>query len=254
MKKILALVLMVAMLCCMMVSCEKTDALLEKADDALVNAPYKVTMKTTFKADNPELNAALAANAVEIPIIIDGENVSMDMSIPALGIQNSKIVVVDKVLYMLVEAQGITVKYKCTLTDEQFEQFMADNNATMPIEHKYFDKKDTEKDGSKKIITCSELNQDGKDMLKERAQKMLAALGNDSEADYDEIQLELIIEDGKYASQEIEMDYDISVEGVSFSVSATTKSSYDYDEDYKVTAPEDADSYTEMEYEDLFPN
>ena len=98
MKKILALVLMVAMLCCMMVSCEKTDDLLEKADDALTNAPYKVTMKTTFKADNPELNAALAANAVEIPIIIPTVDLNSGKTIVFTNVKN-KLPMLSKVIW-----------------------------------------------------------------------------------------------------------------------------------------------------------
>ena len=252
MKKILALVLLVAMLCCMMASCEKTDVLLEKADEALENAPYKVTMKTTFKADNAELNTILSQTAVEVPVIVDGENIAMDLNIPELGVEGAKIIVVDKVMYMSLEISGMDAKFKVSLTDEQFEKFMEENNATMPVDYKYYDKYEMEKDGDKKIITCTELNKDGKDMLKERVSAMLNAMGNDSDVDYDEIDFELVIKDGKYDSQEMAMDYTISVEGLTAKITATMKSSYDYGDEYKVEVPEDADSYTEMKYEDIF--
>ncbi len=252
MKKILALVLMVAMLCCMMVSCEKTDDLLAKADDALKNEPYKVTMKSTFKADNEQLNAILSATEVEVPVIVDGENVSMELNIPELGIEGAKIIVVDQVMYMSLKVASTDVKFKIALTDEEFAEFMEENNATMPVDYKYYDKYEMEKDGDKKVITCKELNEDGKKMLKERAAGMLNAMNNDSDVDYDEIDFELVIKDGKYDSQKMVMDYTIEVEGLSAEITATMKSSYDYSDEYKITAPKDADSYTEMDYKDVF--
>lgn len=233
---------------------KKTEELLQNADEVLAKTAYKVIMKTSFKAEDKNLDAALAANTIEIPIIIDGENLSMDMSMPALGVDRSTIVVVDKVLYMLVEANGNTVKYKCSLTQEQFEKFMAENNVTMPVEYKYFNEKKVKTDDDRKIISCSKLNQAGKDMLKERAKNVLESMGNNSEPAYDEIELALVVKDGKYVSQEIEMDYSITVQDQKFNISATISSRYDYSEEYKVVLPEDADSYTEMKYEDLFPN
>lgn len=281
MKKIVAILMIVAMMFTLLVSCDsalkdedlddlpaeeeeenkkdkedskkKTEELLQKADEVLAKTAYKVIMKTSFKAEDKNLDAALAANAMEIPIIIDGENISMDMSMPALGVDRSTIVVVDKVLYMLVESNGNTVKYKCSLTQEQFEKFMAENNVTMPIEYKYFNEKKVKTDDDSKIISCSKLNQAGKDMLKERAKNLLQNMGNDSEPAYDEIELELVVKDSKYVSQKIEMDYNITVQGQKFNVSSITSSRYDYSEEYKVVLPEDADTYTEVDYGILFP-
>lgn len=281
MKKIVAILMIVAMMFTLLVSCDsalkdedlddlpaeeeeenkkdkedskkKTEELLQKADEVLAKTAYKVIMKTSFKAEDKNLDAALAANAMEIPIIIDGENISMDMSMPALGVDRSTIVVVDKVLYMLVESNGNTVKYKCSLTQEQFEKFMAENNVTMPIEYKYFNEKKVKTDDDSKIISCSKLNQAGKDMLKERAKNLLQNMGNDSEPAYDEIELELVVKDSKYVSQKIEMDYSITVQGQKFNVSSITSSRYDYSEEYKVVLPEDADTYTEVDYGILFP-
>lgn len=281
MKKIVAILMIVAMMFTLLVSCDsalkdedlddlpaeeeeenkkdkedskkKTEELLQKADEVLAKTAYKVIMKTSFKAEDKNLDAALAANAMEIPIIIDGENISMDMSMPALGVDRSTIVIVDKVLYMLVESNGNTVKYKCSLTQEQFEKFMAENNVTMPIEYKYFNEKKVKTDDDSKIISCSKLNQAGKDMLKERAKNVLQNMGNDSEPAYDEIELELVVKDSKYVSQKIEMDYSITVQGQKFNVSSITSSRYDYSEEYKVVLPEDADTYTEVDYGVLFP-
>ena len=281
MKKIVAILMIVAMMFTLLVSCDsalkdedlddlpaeeeeenkkdkedskkKTEELLQKADEVLAKTAYKVIMKTSFKAEDKNLDAALAANAMEIPIIIDGENISMDMSMPALGVDRSTIVVVDKVLYMLVESNGNTVKYKCSLTQEQFEKFMAENNVTMPIEYKYFNEKKVKTDDDSKIISCSKLNQAGKDMLKERAKNLLQNMGNDSEPAYDEIELELVVKDSKYVSQKIEMDYSITAQGQKFNVSSITSSRYDYSEEYKVVLPEDADTYTEVDYGILFP-
>lgn len=281
MKKIVAILMIVAMMFTLLVSCDsalkdedlddlpaeeeeenkkdkedskkKTEELLQKADEVLAKTAYKVIMKTSFKAEDKNLDAALAANAMEIPIIIDGENISMDMSMPALGVDRSTIVVVDKVLYMLVESNGNTVKYKCSLTQEQFEKFMAENNVTMPIEYKYFNEKKVKTDDDSKIISCSKLNQAGKNMLKERAKNLLQNMGNDSEPAYDEIELQLVVKDSKYVSQKIEMDYSITVQGQKFNISSITSSRYDYSEEYKVVLPEDADTYTEVDYGILFP-
>ena len=108
MKKILAVVMTLVLMCGMLVSCENAESILAKADEALTEAPYKLNMKLNFECDNEELNQIFSLMNMDIPVSVDGENLAMDMSIDIMGVSaSSKMVVADKVLYYDMEAMEL---------------------------------------------------------------------------------------------------------------------------------------------------
>ena len=101
MKKILAFLMIAVLLCTMLVSCdEDAQTLLEEADAALLENPYKLTVKMNFECDNEEIGEYLSMMNLEVPVVVDGKNMSMDMSMDVMGETMAAVIVVyDKVLY-----------------------------------------------------------------------------------------------------------------------------------------------------------
>ena len=77
MKKILAFLMVAVLLCTMLVSCdEDAQALLESADSALLENPYKLTVKMNMECDDEEINEYLSMMNIEIPMTVDGNNLA----------------------------------------------------------------------------------------------------------------------------------------------------------------------------------
>ena len=166
MKKLLALVLFIALMCSTLISCdlfqkepevyvETAEDVIEKADAALLEAPYKVTLKMEYESNNREINAIISPLSMEMPMIIDGNNVAMDMTVKSNGSYvDVKARVVDKVMYYDVITPGQIVKIKAKPKKVNrvvptavlmFLYFFAPNNRPITILHPALQPKATAK-------------------------------------------------------------------------------------------------------------
>jgi hypothetical protein len=90
MKKLIVLVMILALTCGLLSSCiggaEPTaEALVSNAEEVLAEAPYTLTMKMNFACDNEEVNEILSAMNMEIPVTVDGKNLAMDIEMSMMG-------------------------------------------------------------------------------------------------------------------------------------------------------------------------
>lgn len=256
MKKIvstLLLIAMVAMSVFAFASCEPATAAeaLARADKALTEVPYTVTMSMDFNTDNAELNAMFDTMSMEFPITVDGDNMAMDMSMTlAEGMSAAiKMVVVDQVLYYDMSLFGQSVKMKATLNEEQYNEFMAENNAEMPIDPASFATLTMEKVDGKHIITCSGITDEGLNEMNKLLSDSLTAMGAD--AAVGDLSFVITVNEDKYESMALTAAYSVTIEGQTYTVSMTMNAKYTYAEVAPITAPADADTYEEASFEDL---
>ncbi len=255
MKKIISVLLliaMVAMSACMFASCEAVTAAaaIEKADKALTESPYTVTVSMDFDCDNAQLNAVFDAMSMEIPVTVDGENMAMNMSTETMGMtMGVKMVVVDKVLYYDMSLMGQNMKMKATLNEEQYKDFVQENGAEMPIDSTSFETLTLETVDGKQVVTCSGITTEGTAELNKLLADSLTAMG--AEAAVGDLSYVLTIADGKYESMALTVSYSITVEGQTYNVSMTMNAKYSYAEVAPITAPADADKYTEVNFDQI---
>lgn len=254
MKKIISIALMIAMLAmsvCAFASCEAVTAAsaIKKADQALLDAPYTMTMSMNFKSDNAEVNEIFEAMSMEIPVTVDGKNVFVDVSTEAMGMTVSvKMTLVEKVLYYSMDFMGESIKQKATLTDEQYEEFNKDSGTQMPINSANFETLTLETVDGKHVITCTGITAEGTEELN----KMLAdSLDDTAKASLDNLSFKITIADGKYESIALSVDCAVTVAGETVTTTLAMTAKYAYDNVKPVTAPADADSYEEADYDDL---
>ena len=251
MKKILVLVLALILSCGMLTSCDNAEKLIEKADAALQEEPYKVTMKMAFECDNKEINDLFANMNMEIPVVVDGKNLAMDMSMDMMGYSaDIKMTVVDMVMYYDMNMMGQSAKMKTTMSEEQYKEFMEDSNTEMIVKPEDFAEMTVEKKDGKKYITCGEIKQEGLDELNEMIEDTLEAMG--SKATIGDISFRMILDDGKYDSMELSCVYSMTVAGETYNVTLKMTADYSYDNVAAVTAPADAAQYQETNFSELF--
>ncbi len=244
----LALMLIVGTLA--FTSCESVESTLEKADKALAEKPYTVTMDMDFECDDATLNAIFDALSMEIPLTVDGDNVSLDMEMDVMGQSvGMKMLVVDKVLYSSVDLGITQTKMKATLDDTQLKEFMDENATTMPVDYLQFEELKMEKKDDKQVITCSGITTEGLSELNKTMSESLEALG--AEAAAGDISFEITLKDGKYDTMTMTCSYSVTIEGKTYTVGMTTNATYAYKDVAKITAPTDADSYQDVSYDQI---
>ncbi len=254
MKKItsvlLALLLVISMFA--FASCEKEPKeLLAEADKTLAEKPYTMTMKIGFSSDNEEVNQVFQLMNIEVPVTIDGDKMLMDMSMDANGTAMvAKMSLIDKVLYYNIQMDAESIKMKATLSDEQIAAFKKDQSAEMPVDYTQFSELKAEKKDGKTIITCTGITDEGKKILNDQMAASIESMGGS--ASIGELSYTLTLKNGKYEAIDLTCTYSVTVAGQSVSATMTMGSTISYDNIPAITAPSDADSYTSVNYSDLF--
>ena len=255
MKKIISIALIAAMLLaslCMVTSCEAASAAsaIKKADKALAEAPYTVTMSMDFECDDATLNTVFDAMTMEFPVTVDGENVHMSMSTEIMGMKSGvTMTVVDKVLYSNTTVGKQSVKIKATLNEEEIEAFMKDNNTDLPVTTENFETLTVETVDGKKVITCAGISDEGLTAMNDLLAKSLSAMG--AEAAVGDLSLTVTIADGKYETMALTAEYAVTIAGKTYTTTMTMNARYSYEDIQPITAPADADSYTEVSYSEI---
>ena len=255
MKKILTIALTVAMIAlsvCVFASCDAVVAssAIAKADKALTEGPYIVTMSMDFDCDNAQLNQVFDAMSMEIPITVDGDNMALKMSTESMGISmDIGMTVVDKVLYYDMSLFGQSMKMKATMSEENYKEFLDENGTEMPVDSAQFETLTLDTVDGKQVITCTGITAEGLDELNKLLGDSLTAMG--AEAAVGDLSYVLTIADGKYESMALTVSYSVTVDGETYTVSLTANAKYTYTEVEPITVPADADKYTEVKFDEI---
>ena len=213
MKKLLAILLLVAFACGALVSCSPVQ-MLERASRALEEAPYKVTMKMGFECDDREYNEIFSMMDFELPMIVDGENMEITMDMVVMGYSaDITMTLVDRVLYYSMSIMGEKVKAKTELSSEDLADFLEDNkNDILSNPEKFFTNLSVESKDGKNYITCEGISPEGLEELDETVGDTLESL-DDANASVDNVKCLIIISDGKYEEINLTCDYTIEANG-----------------------------------------
>lgn len=250
MKKILSLALVLVMLCVMLISCDNAQALLAKADRALEGAPYKMTMHMDFECDNKAIDTALSMMKMDIPVTVDGKNIAMDMSMSIMGYSaTAKVTVYDMVMYYDIKVLGQSVKMKATLDEEQYNEFMSENNAELMFDPEDFGTLTVETKDDKKYVAFGEINREGLDQLNDMVKDSLESIGGT--ATVSSVTYGIVLNDGKYESAEMVCVYSVTVANETCNLTLRLDVDFSYDNVASITAPSNPGSYEEVDYDEL---
>ena len=235
MKKLIALLLALTAMVASVVSCSAPKSaaeLLNDADAALASAPYKMTMSMDIDCDNELVATFIEAAAGETVAYIDGENFATEM----LGMEMT---VVDKVAYIKYEMEGVSVKYKQTLSEEDLAEAGSSLSMTESFDSEMFESVEMTTENGKTTITCTALKAD---KANEALSSVLGSL-EDTDATIGDLSYVIVLKDGRYESATIEMSAEIDVSGIKTAVAYSIGITFDYDAGKTITAPADANEY-----------
>lgn len=252
MKRVLSVLLMLSLLVCLFASCDTLTAAaaMTKAEKALGDIPYTVTMSMDFTCEDEKLNAVFDALSLELPVTVDGDDLYLDMSTEVMGFTTGiTMTVVDKVLYANTTVMNQSVKLKSTLTEEDYEEFLKDNNTELPVTADSFETLSMEVRDGKQIVTCTGITTEGLTAMNDHLADTFKALG--AEAAAGDLTLVATISDGLFESLALTASYSVTVEGETHSLSLAMNARYSYEDIRPITAPADADSYTDVSFDEI---
>lgn len=252
MKRILSILLLLTLCLSVFASCDTLTATtaIAKAEKALEDTPYTITMSMDFACEDATLNQVFDALSMAVPVTVDGENLHMDMSTEFMGISAGvTMTVVDKVLYSNTTILDQNIKVKATLSDEDYQKFMQENNSDMPVSADNFETLTLETKDGKQIITCAGITTEGLTAMNELLSESLTAMG--AEAAVGDITMTATIADGRYESMSLTASYTVTAAGETHTVSLTMNAVYSYEDVQPITAPADADSYTDVSFDEI---
>lgn len=252
MKRILSILLLLSLLVCAFASCDTLTAAaaIAKAEKALEEKPYTVTMSMDFDCEDKNLNTVFDALSLEFPVTVDGENLYMDMSTEVMGFQTGiTMTVVDKVLYANTTVMNQSVKLKATLTEENYEEFIKNNNAELPVTTENFETLTMEVKDGKQIVTCSGITTEGLTAMNDLLFDALTAMG--AEATAGDLTMVATISDGLFESMALTATYTVTAGGETHTVSLTMNAKYTYEGIQPITVPADADSYKDVSFDEI---
>lgn len=252
MKRILSVLLALSLLVCLFASCDTLTAAaaMTKAEKALEDIPYTVTVSMDFACEDEKLNAVFDALSLELPITVDGDSLHLDMSTEVMGFKTGiTMTVVDKVLYANTTVMNQSVKLKATLTEEDYKEFLKDNNTDMPVTADNFDSLTLEVKDGKQIITCTGITTEGLTAMNDLLSDSLTAMG--AEAAAGDLTMVATISDGLFESMALTATYTVTAGGETHTVSLTMNAKYTYEGIQPITAPADADSYKDVSFDEI---
>ena len=241
------------------VSCEPSpEKLLEKAENKLQNTTYTIEVNYDYSCSDKIIEQALkSVEDMDMSIQVDGQNfkVDMEMTMSMMGYAvstNVDYIAIDGILYAYAKAsvlgQTETTKQKATIPPEELEGLTGEMTGTGDISFSDFqtlEMVETE-DGYK--ITCSGISEEARAALAEETEDQMTVLGNNVGVTLGDITFCYEIEDGRIDNMVVSMTYTMTLNGTSYEMGMSIEIDYDYDQPVSISAPTDADKYTEVEY------
>ena len=258
MKKIISILLITVIAVLALGSCELLESspeeMLRRAESRLADKPYKITTSISVSSDDEALNAALSANSsVEIPVIIDGDNMMVDMSYDGSVVTMS---VIDNVAYYRVSyGTFLDAKYKVNLTEMQRNELTgASSELSSLTSYTNFETVEmTLSEGGKVVITCKGMSESAVATLKAYiAETFLDMDVEDMGINIDDIELSVTLNGKEFDSISLSCDYTMSYFGREVKVTMTATMDYEFDGVEAIVAPSDAGEYIQQSYDEIF--
>ena len=224
-----------------------------QADENLQTDVYTVTTEIKFATDDNKMKDAVNGMNSTLVTNVDHDNfkIAVDAATGNASV-NNEYILVDGVLYHAISltlGEFTSNSYKKATFDVAEKEDILYNYGAASLDIDYFLTQDLYEGANSKTYTCTDINDEALKGLDAMYSARLSSLGGSVEI----ANVEYIVEyaSGRVTSSTLSISFVISIDGTSYTVIMRQYSGYDYTNQQSVTAPENADSYTEVSYEDI---
>ena len=261
--RIIALLTVIALSLGALTSCGGVEKKLDKAEDHFRSNPYQVKITVDFDTAAEDVAGIFSElEKTETTVIFDGASFTATnvTSIKAGDFDykfNTTYTVIGETAYREIscESDGIPLlpKRSYTFLDATQRQTLAYKVARVGgvTTDGFANLTDTKIDSKTVSIECTEAS----DEVKESMRQMMVTFfeGTLERAVAKSVTLTLTLKDGHYHTATVVCDYDVTIGGTVYSVSARVNLELDFGYQYKVTAPAEPIRYSIIDPEEMLP-
>lgn len=243
-KRIIGVVLILALFVCSFASCkkevEKPADPVGDANKALTENTYFVQSSLNYTSEDAEMLAAIGSfRTPTIQIRVDKDKFEGTLNITHGGAMNYlKYTFVDGVLYTEWKENGKTVQNKQTIGDEQKADIKDNFGVGANVTSDDFNKVVTENVDGKTVVKCSDIKDDALLALVNALKNEFAAANMNASVALKNATLNIEIVDGKYDTVDLVCEYYISTAIDSYSIGMTYSSKFNYGGNFEIVAPD----------------
>ena len=246
-KKLTALILVLILAMSCLASCDffKDDLQMDK---------YVANVRMVFATDDANMKAAIDIMSASSVLTVDGDNISVETNsvINDTSLQDSY-TYVDGVVY---HSTKITLDDKFAASFEKADMPAENRDALISkigtganITLSDFEVQEMTTSGDSNEYACSEITDEARESLQAVFASRFAGL--DAVVQLNEAEYILETYKGRTSSSILSCHFTIIMNGKSFDVTVHTYYDYDYDAIINISAPQDADKYNTVSYEDI---
>ena len=259
-RKVLSLIITLTLCASALISCAKTpESLTEKADKTLSKKAHVIEVDIDYTVEDKTIAAMFSQlETKEVKLFVDGDklaiesNMSIDLG-EGKNVFTNTYVIVDGVVYMdmryTTPSGSNSTKGKSSISDEKVALLKEKASIIGGIGIDDFTNVGVEKLDGEKVIVCTGIGDEVKARLESIIISELSGTADKVKAKDAWLTVEL---DGKrYDTVTLVCNYEITMSGFTYTVTAEYELEYDYDERVNITAPVNPSEYSDLELDNI---
>ncbi len=260
MKKALSILLILSIFTMMsLTSCETAEKLLKRADKVLTESSYAVNIDVSVETSSDTLNTVISSIAeLDLKMTVDGEDKLALCAILTTAIAGTEVTytIIEDTAYLNTTFTSLgyessEFRASSTVDETQIEKLRDTIAIGTKISYIDFDTVELERDEENRlIVVCKNIKSDAIDYLANMASLIFDDINGTVAAKNAE--LSLAFEDGKYSTLTLLTDYEITVAGITQTVTAKIVMDYEYGEETKLSVPQNPDDYLSVDFDELY--
>ena len=243
-KKIIGIVLVLALTLCSLASCDlvggkKPEKLTEKADEALSAAPYSVDVRVKYSSDDELMKKAIESFAnPTIKVQVNGESFKASLGLTKGDNQNyASFTFVNGVLYTEFSENGKVSYAEKEYTAEDKTALRDTLGAGAVISYDDFEEVEVKSSGKTSIISCQNIKADAIAAMETSLEEAIKTVFESAEVSVYKATLAIEIRDGKYNVIILTCEYFITTPTDSYSIDMEYSMKFNYEDAFEITAP-----------------
>ncbi len=215
---------------------------------------YIFTANVIFTSDDPDMKAAANAMSSAMRIKVDGDNVALNQTTISDNLLITKqYTLVDGMLYhstkISSESLEAEILEKATMDEGDKDDLLSSVGAGAQIGLGDFSSHSISTAEGKNTYTCSNISAGARASLLAIFSRAFASY--DATLEIDSVEYVLTMAGERNESSTLSCDFTVVMDGAEYSFTMSISGSYQYTDKAGVSAPNDADSYTEVSYTDI---
>ena len=245
-KRLTAFLICIVLLAASLISCVNQD---QGGNTDLQTDKYIASVRIKYATNDAKMKAAVdALNATASTLKVDGDDVSIVTSASVNGISNTnEYTYVGGVLYqaksLAVSDKTITVKERAAMTADQRSSLISKAGPGAGIGIGDFLDIEMNTYNNSDEYVCSNMLDESKESLRKIIAKSFEGVGTVA---IEDASYRLEMKGERNISSVLSCDLVINMDGVDYKVTMHLYYEYDYDAEFSILSPENADSYTEV--------